>query len=506
MKMRILFAAFLLLSFVARAQDDIHLIDPIIEVPSERELMRFSQSEIKDWGWTMMNPTAFHQKGITGEGIIVAIIDTGVDDDHEDLRGKVLRQYSRSWVNEPMKDGNGHGTWCASRVASPENGVGVVGIAPDVVIIDLKVLSASGSGSSANVAAAYRYFADLKLPPPYNNYKRITSASLGGGSTSDLEQAIKYATEKGVVNVCAAGNSYREGQNTIGCPGCYDAYSITVGANDSKKEPAYFSSAGEQLDVCAPGVSLDGAWKDNTYRKASGTSMATPGVAGAIALLWQANPELSGHRVMELFVEKYAQDIHTPGFDKRTGHGLVYLPNYTNADPGDPSDDPDEPDDPGDDPDQPDEPDGEFRTTRTMTVPVIDPGFPVLWKSGGADKFEWLYISGMEVRYTGRLLADDLFVKINQGAKEYFTNRGYVTLLGDDFHEGAFWIRYFYEMMIPKEQGLDVKISYLEVRNDKGQITRLGLNDRRNGFLGKVFNSPTKKARQNGLKSFTVTP
>lgn len=445
MKARILFAALLLLSLFARAQDDVFLIDPIIEVPSEETLTRFSTMELKDWGWTMMNPTQFHNAGHKGAGTVIFVIDTGIEADHEDLRGKVIGR--RNWTSDTEVT-NGHGTWCASRIAALENGLGGIGIAPDVVLYDLQVLSGSGSGSSTNVAAAYRYAADVQLPAPYNSWLRVTSASLGSSSPmTSVQQAMDYANAKGVIHVAAAGNSYREGENTVNCPGCYERNSITVAAIDTRKAPAYFSSAGEQVDVAAPGVSLDGAWTGGTYRKASGTSMATPAVAASIALFRNENPDLNSQELAEAFVKKYATDAHTPGFDTRTGHGIVLLPAYFGQSP---PNDPGEPNDPPTDPDPDPDPVKPVKA-RIVTIP-IQGKFNVLWKGSSAGKFSITEVFALTVEYRTDEPLDRAVQRAQEAVEDYFTNRGYVLpdeCATDDWAVG--YAAYFMNLILGKE-------------------------------------------------------
>lgn len=448
----------LLLVFSLRAQEkDVFLIDPIIEVPSPLQLFRFSQSETKDYGFTMMDPTKFHLNGFKGQGVVVFVIDTGIESEHEDLKGTVIGR--KNYTSDKTVT-NGHGTWCASRIASPENNIGVVGIAPGVVLYDLQVLDGNGSGSSANVAAAYRDAADIVLPAPYQNWKRVTSASLGSYSPMpEVEKAMYYAFTKGVVHVAAAGNNYSEGSNTINYPGKYKEYAITVGALDALKQPAYFSSAGAELDISAPGVSLDGAWTGGSYRKASGTSMATPGVAGAVALMLQKNPDLKGHAVVEAFTNKYATDVFASGYDVRTGYGLVYLPKYYDA-----TEIPDKPDDPTP-PDTTKPAPPVVLKSRVLSIP-IEGEFTIMYGKSSGGAFRFAKVAGIVVEYQTTEPVEVAKNTIQRAVQSYHTNRGYVlpdNQFSTDFAVG--WADYFMNMIL-KSQGITARMKYAWASED----------------------------------------
>lgn len=445
--MRFKLLIFLLCCFLQlQGQDDkVYLIDPIVEVPDNQMMSRFFASDQKDWGWAMMNPQIYFNAGYTGKGTVFFVIDTGIESEHEDLKGKVIGR--KNFTADKTVE-NGHGTWCASRIASPENGFGVVGIAPGAVLYDLQVLDGSGSGSTSNVAAAYRYAADVQLPAPYNKWKRVTTASLGSPSRSlELEEALKYANSKGVLNFCAAGNSYKEGQNTVNCPGCFSDYSITVAANDQQKQPAYFSSAGPEVDITAPGVSLNGAWTGNSYRLSSGTSMATPAAAAAFALFAEKNPQLSGQVLVEAFYKEYATDIHAQGFDIRTGHGLVALEKYFNVQPPSKDTQPDEP-----------QPEKTYKS-RVVSIPIRASFDNILFKSQGDGVFRLLSIGGIVVEYKTSESASIAYTRINEATNQFFANRGFILPDNQADMDFAFgWAAFFYRMIL-KNQGFDVTIS-----------------------------------------------
>ncbi|HON44114.1 MAG TPA: S8 family serine peptidase [Planctomycetota bacterium] len=252
------------------------------------------------WGVEYIKTQAARDKGITGKGIVVAVVDTGVDLDHPGFApGQVLVDQSKSFIdNEPTADdGNGHGTHCAGTIGSKGYGV-----APDCKILPVKVLSAGGSGSWTAVMNGVQYAAEQKVD--------IMSMSLGGrASTSGnvVETAVKNAIASGVVCVIAAGNSGPSAK-TIGTPGVV-LEAITVGAINSSGTIASFSSRGvtvyntEKPDIVAPGVNVPSLWKNGGTNTISGTSMATPHVAGLCALILQAKPGLTPAKVKALIMD-----------------------------------------------------------------------------------------------------------------------------------------------------------------------------------------------------------
>jgi len=252
------------------------------------------------WGVEYIKTQAARDKGITGKGIVVAVVDTGVDLDHSGFApGQVLVDQSKSFIdNEPTADdGNGHGTHCAGTIGSKGYGV-----APDCKILPVKVLSAGGSGSWTAVMNGVQYAAEQKVD--------IMSMSLGGrASTSGnvVETAVKNAIASGVVCVIAAGNSGPSAK-TIGTPGVV-LEAITVGAINSSGTIASFSSRcvtvynTEKPDIVAPGVNVPSLWKNGGTNTISGTSMATPHVAGLCALILQAKPGLTPAKVKALIMD-----------------------------------------------------------------------------------------------------------------------------------------------------------------------------------------------------------
>lgn len=249
--------------------------------------------------------------GATGKGIKVGIVDTGIDLDHEDIPNVAAHV---SFVSsEP--DGNdlhGHGTWCAGDVAAiMGNAKGVAGIAPEVELYAIKVLSQYGSGTLLGVVKAIDWAIENELD--------ILSMSLGASSGhSSLEDAIKRATDAGLIIVAAAGN---DGRETLSYPAAYPDV-IAVGSLNKEEGKSNFSNSGAGIDTASFGESILGLWKNNGYATVSGTSMATPNVTGLLAAYMSKHGKLTPAGVVQL-LEKWAKDLGEKGYDLEYGHGLL---------------------------------------------------------------------------------------------------------------------------------------------------------------------------------------
>jgi|GEM_PF-4813605 len=242
----------------------------------------------------------------TGSGIVVAVIDSGVDYTHPDLSGGYLGGYD--YVNDdpdPMDD-NGHGTHVAGIVAG--NGAAFKGTAPDVQFIALKVLDSAGRGFDSAVLSAIEHAVNPDGDPSTNDAVDIINLSLSsleiGMADHPVTIAVENAIAAGVVCVVAAGNRGEEGRASITAPG-NASNAITVGATDSQDEVASFSSQGPsgsihlysvpffglKPDILAPGVQIQSTWLNGGYEVRDGTSMASPYVAGIVAQMIQEFPD-----------------------------------------------------------------------------------------------------------------------------------------------------------------------------------------------------------------------
>ena len=255
--------------------------------------------------------------------VLVCVVDTGIDYNHPDLKQNYV-PLGYNWVsnNWNVSDDFGHGTHCAGIIAAAINsGVGIAGLA-NVRIMAEKGLDAYGSGYDYNLANAIINATDAGA--------NIISMSWGGSSPSRvIEDALKYAYNRGVLLVAAAGNS---GSSAKSYPAAYPEV-VAVTATDSNDQPAYFTSYGDWVELAAPGVNIystmptyhvtmnDMGYSMN-YSYMSGTSMACPHVVGVAALIWSEFPTMS-RDALRLRLRYTADEVGTPGFDIYYGYGRV---------------------------------------------------------------------------------------------------------------------------------------------------------------------------------------
>ncbi len=262
------------------------------------------------WGLDMVNAPEVWAKEYTGQGIVVAVVDSGVDYTHPDLDNNIwvnrdeiagngidddsngyiddIRGWDFDGNDNAPTDLNGHGTHVAGIIAAEKNNFGVTGVAYNATIMPVKV--GNNSPSSSVVAQGVRYAAD--------NGADVINLSLGLPDDSEVAAAIKYATEKGTVVVMAAGNEYSSQPRFPAS--LVNQWGIAVGSVDSTKTMAASSNrAGTTpLDcVVAPGVNVYSTTPNDTYGYKGGTSMASPHVAGVVALMLSANPNLTAAEV-----------------------------------------------------------------------------------------------------------------------------------------------------------------------------------------------------------------
>lgn len=284
-----------------------------------------AQSEMIPEGVAAIKAPAFWNKGYKGKGVKIAIIDTGVQVNHPDLRDRIIG--GRNFTSEDggnisrYNDYNGHGTHVAGIIAASANGKGVVGVAPEASLLILKILDGKGNGTYSSAIAALKYAITQGVD--------VISMSLGGPTdVPELHAVIKEAVSKEIVVVCAAANSGDD--NALTPEYAYPAYYsevISVGAATGGKRVADFSNSNNQVDLIAPGVNILSTYINSSYARLSGTSMAAPYVTGAAALLINWGMARFGRRLTEL--EIYAQLVRravSVGLPATAeGNGMLYL-------------------------------------------------------------------------------------------------------------------------------------------------------------------------------------
>ena len=274
------------------------------------------------WGVKRIGAGTVHDGGNKGTGVKVAVLDTGIDTDHPDLSYDPA--CSASFVEgETLEDGHGHGTHTAGTVAALDNDKGVVGVAPEAALCIYKVLSDSGSGSYSDVIAALERAVKDGVQVTNNSY----------GSSGDPGETVKAAFDNayaaGVLHAAAAGNSGNppgKGDNCI-YPARWDSL-IATAATKQDDNRASFSSTCAEMELAAPGYQINSTVPGGGYGEKSGTSMASPHVAGTAALviatgISDANGNGRINDEVRQRLDETADDLGDPGRDTKYGYGLV---------------------------------------------------------------------------------------------------------------------------------------------------------------------------------------
>lgn len=279
------------------------------------EVQSTSPRQVIDWGVSVVQAPQLWLE-TKGEGIKVAVLDTGVDPNHPDLQPNIKKGINFTTSNSSdFVDRQGHGSHCAGIIAACDNLVGVVGVAPKAELYIAKVLGDDGSGSIDAIIKGVNWAIEQQVD--------VISMSLGCSVDpgTAFHEAFKRAKAAGIVVVAASGN-----ENThVGWPATYDE-TIAVGAVSQSFERAGFSNFGSELDVAAPGVDIYSTYKNGGYAKLSGTSMATPMVAGCIALiqgyLKKSGKKATPDQIMQA-IKQDSVDLGPVGDDDNYGNGLI---------------------------------------------------------------------------------------------------------------------------------------------------------------------------------------
>lgn len=310
-------------------------MDKDIELyPFEVQNVEHNVKEIPK-GVQMIQAPMYWEKGNNGKGIKIAILDTGCDKNHPDLKDRIIE--GKNFTNDDngnldiFNDYNGHGTHVAGTIAASKNDKGVIGVAPEADLLILKVFGAKGDVEPNWITDALDYAIEQKV--------NIISMSFGSKEPDkSMHQAIKRAVEKGILVVCAAGNDGDKNpmSEEFRYPGAFNEV-ISVGAIDFSGRFPEFTNTNKEVDLVAPGVDILSCYPmnlsedpENPYKKLSGTSMSTPHVTGALALLinhCQSKKEFNRSLTeTELYAQLVKRTIPSE-FYKNTyeGNGFLYL-------------------------------------------------------------------------------------------------------------------------------------------------------------------------------------
>lgn len=310
----------------------------------------FANPDRSDWAYEMTQTNAANDAGFTGKGIRVAVVDTGINADHPAFKGVNLVAW-KDFVggkSDPYDD-QGHGTAMASIIAGQSK---LPGGAPDVELMVVKVLNSEGVSSDSRVAQGIDWCVDPNSDGDYSDGADIISLSLGGQTSylgiiigTESQAAIHRAADLGVYCIAAAGNDGEEDDGDVASPGWF-ADVICVGAVDEDGRIAPFSSRGRNIfkqdpnkkpEVAAPGADIASAHFRGGYNVGSGTSQATAFMAGCMALVLHAHPELArggaqGGNEDTIYVVKWAimntskkLDGQATPHDNWAGYGMVQV-------------------------------------------------------------------------------------------------------------------------------------------------------------------------------------
>jgi thermitase len=274
-------------------------------------------------GWDAAGLGAFPAAG----GVKVGLVDTGIQQNHEDLSGQIAGCAQSRGLGGILAgsiqvgscaDDNGHGTHTAGTIAAKaNNGVGVAGVAFNSRLVICRALGGPlGTGSTADVANCINW--------THQQGSKVISMSLGGGDSTTLHNAVQAAWAgggaAGSVIVAAAGN---DGDSTVNYPAGY-AEAVSVAATDNADHRASFSNANADVEVAGPGVNVLSSYNDGGYRQLSGTSMATPHASGVTAVLWQLNASSTAAQIRTK-LDAAVDDLGAAGRDTSFGFGRVNL-------------------------------------------------------------------------------------------------------------------------------------------------------------------------------------
>ena len=284
---------------------EVKFVEPNKRLPPSTSDPYFSS----EWHLSMIGAPSAWTITQGSASVVIAILDSGIDPSHPDLAAKLLPGYNFVSNNTSTGDWNGHGTLVAGAAAAiGNNSVGVAGVAGQNNILPVVIADSTGYALFSTIASGITWAADRGA--------KVANLSYAATGSSTVTSAAQYAVNKGMIVIVAAGNC-----------GCVDStpanpYIISVSGTDSSDNLASWSSRGNFVDISAPGVSIYTTTSGGGYGAASGTSLASPVVAGVAALMFSANPSLSPSNVATL-LQANADDLGAAGWDPSFGYGRV---------------------------------------------------------------------------------------------------------------------------------------------------------------------------------------
>mgnify|MGYP002507981076 CR=1 FL=1 len=280
-----------------------------------------TNAQIVDWGFKKVEAVESHKLGLTGKGVKIGIVDSGIDAKHPDL--KITGGVSFVGSKTDYRDTNGHGTHVAGVIGARDNNIGIIGVAPEAELYAIKVIGESGLGNQSDVVQGIEWAMEKKLD--------ILNLSITTTKKSTvMEAALNDAYQQGLILVAASGNSLTGFTEPVEVlyPARFSSV-IAVGAVDQQFKKASFSYYGNALEFVAPGTDILSTVPTNLtadpYATSDGTSMAAPFVSGIAALYKEAYPQLSNKRIRTL-MQTNSIDLGPVGKDRHYGYGLIQAP------------------------------------------------------------------------------------------------------------------------------------------------------------------------------------
>jgi subtilisin family serine protease len=289
-------------------------------LPGSEEVVRILQlsGQVVPYGVDLVKaPDFWNRYGVKGAGVKVCVIDTGLRTTHQDIKDLDLSGTSdnSNLISDWFEDGADHGTHVTGTIAAVDNDIGVVGVAPDASIHVVRVFDDDAQFTASSLVVAMNACASANA--------KIISMSLGGPVATFAERtAVRLLQNSGILLVAASGND-ANGVNLVEYPAGFEAV-MSVGALDENLHIGEFSTHNTEVDIAGPGVGVlsSTSFNDRSYAKLTGTSMATPHIAGVAALLWSRFPNSSVTDIREA-LQQSARDIGACGKDRLFGNGMV---------------------------------------------------------------------------------------------------------------------------------------------------------------------------------------
>lgn len=447
------------------------ILDPIEQVPVNPADYKVAPTYVGNWGNEYLGITELYNqiKTKATRKVVVYIFDTAGEFTHPALKAAAWNEKGRIYTAESSKvDGNGHGTHCAGIVGAIDANV-PLGIARGLVekgllkIVPIKVLTNQGSGSFTWVVNAIK---DVNLEAfalIQQGWGVVYSFSLGGTAPNGIPEVnavLKQAQDMGIFIAAASGNTGSDGVNAPGNAPSARAVAALERLNETNARRASYSTMGPEVFCAAPGSNVLSTYLNGTLRELSGTSMATPHVAGVAAILFACNPGASGDQVAA-HISKYSIDLPPTGRDKETGWGATRIPNLFNNPIGGT---PPPPPPPPTDPPAPITPVKPVVWTASIGMPPGD-NFYQVWKTQGQTKSQALKVKILRVEVRSKLYGEPLYDKVQVAISQYFQNSMMVVRDVDDYVTTTAWVAVFLEYFVNdklKADGITIKVMDLD--------------------------------------------